>query len=388
MAGGGSHKAKRELEEARKSGVLPPEQDAKTGELINPHIPQFMAKAPWYLSQGEGPSLAHQRKAEEQRNSFGFETFYRRGEFAGQATTYRKGACKNCGSMTHKEKDCVERPRAVGAWKSGKDIAPDEMLPGGMQLDWDSKRDRWAGYDAAAHNETIARYEAAEEERKRVRAEIKAKELADEAAAKEAKKAARAERRASKKATRAARAVEMAAATAAASPSPAAPADAQAGHSSSDNGSSAGASSEAAAAAVPPAGATAEGKAAKARPDDDAATASDAGSVTDSDGGSGTDSDSDTDFSDSGGDDSDADVRERDSAALLQAEVKAAGTQKKMSVRNLRVREDTAKYLHNLDVNRCVASASTHVTLRLSQQTDAGLGFPRRQAPPFTNRHL
>jgi pre-mRNA-processing factor SLU7 len=140
-----SNRAKRDLEEARKSGVIPPEKDAATGELINPHIPEFMAKAPWYLNQA-GPGLGHQRKEEAQRNAFGFETFYRRGEFSGQASSYRKGACRNCGSMTHKEKDCVDRPRKVGAWKSNANIAPDEVLPGQLSLDWDSKRDRCAAF--------------------------------------------------------------------------------------------------------------------------------------------------------------------------------------------------------------------------------------------------
>ena len=30
-------------------------------------------------------------------------------------TKFRKGACSNCGAMTHKTKDCCERPRKKGA---------------------------------------------------------------------------------------------------------------------------------------------------------------------------------------------------------------------------------------------------------------------------------
>jgi hypothetical protein len=33
-----------------------------------------------------------------------------------------KGACANCGAMSHKTKDCTERPRKLGAKYTGKDI--------------------------------------------------------------------------------------------------------------------------------------------------------------------------------------------------------------------------------------------------------------------------
>jgi hypothetical protein len=43
----------------RKSGAIEPERDAE-GNEINPHIPQYMASAPWYLN-ASGPGLKHQK---------------------------------------------------------------------------------------------------------------------------------------------------------------------------------------------------------------------------------------------------------------------------------------------------------------------------------------
>ena len=88
--------------------------------------------------------------------------------------------------------------------------------------------------------------------------------------------------------------------------------------------------------------------AAKAAGGSDADTGSGSGSDSDS-GGSDSDSDSDSDGgSESGSDD---DVREKDTAGAEGQELRRFTTKTKMSVRNLRIREDTAKYLRNLDVN-------------------------------------
>ncbi|KAJ1440972.1 Pre-mRNA splicing Prp18-interacting factor [Sesbania bispinosa] len=109
-----------ELEEARKAGLAPAEVD-EDGKEINPHIPQYMSSAPWYLN-AERP-----------------------------ADKYRKGACGevsdlshyslSCGAMTHDAKSCMERPRKVGA--------------------------KWNGYDASTYARVIERYEARDEARKK-----------------------------------------------------------------------------------------------------------------------------------------------------------------------------------------------------------------------------
>ena len=44
---------------------------------------------------------------------------YDRGLKTEVALKFRKGACDNCGSMTHKRRDCMERPRKIGAKFTG-----------------------------------------------------------------------------------------------------------------------------------------------------------------------------------------------------------------------------------------------------------------------------
>ena len=80
MAAASDRRAKKDLDAARMRGDLPPEEDA-SGNKINPPIPEFMAKAPWYLAKDSGPSLAHQRLGKGGDESISaLEPLFRRGE--------------------------------------------------------------------------------------------------------------------------------------------------------------------------------------------------------------------------------------------------------------------------------------------------------------------
>ena len=65
--------------------------------------------------------------------------------------------------MTHKKRDCLERPRKVGAKFSGSNFAPDERLMPNLSLTFDGKRDRWNGYDNFAHQEVFDEFKKLEE---------------------------------------------------------------------------------------------------------------------------------------------------------------------------------------------------------------------------------
>ncbi|PSC70199.1 Pre-mRNA-splicing factor SLU7 [Micractinium conductrix] len=159
----------RELEEARKAGLAPAELDEE-GKEINPHIPSFMADAPWYLNSS-APSLKHQKNWKDQVTDE--MRWYDRGAKVFQAHKYRKGACENCGSISHKTKDCMERPRTKGAKLTNKNIAADDKIEDLQLKTFDAKRDRWNGYNGDEWVKQAERFEKVEA----VRAEIRRKEL-------------------------------------------------------------------------------------------------------------------------------------------------------------------------------------------------------------------
>nr|CAD7453371.1 unnamed protein product [Timema tahoe] len=161
----------KELEEARKAGTAPAAVDEE-GKDINPHIPQYISAAPWYFGS-KGPTLKHQRpQPEKQREYSRLDEWYKRGvDTSTVAIKFRKGACENCGALTHNKKDCMERPRKVGARFTGHGIAPDEFIQRDLSMDYDGKRDRWAGYDPSEHKAIIEEYQKVEEAKRQLRAE-------------------------------------------------------------------------------------------------------------------------------------------------------------------------------------------------------------------------
>lgn len=274
----------KELDEARKAGKIPAQKDEE-GRDINPHIPQYIAKAPWYLGQ-ERPSLKHQRfKAEEHGDIF---EWYKRGVKEERPMKFRKGACQNCGAVTHTSKACTERPRKVGAKYTGSNMCADEYITEPTKdLGFDGKRDRWAGYDASVYNKSVLRdYELADLERKR----RKANELQEQLRITKS-------RRKAKKLRKKLRKIE-------------APGiDGENEENDTDNSNT------------------------------------DIDSTSEGDHNSDTDTDSDTD--DEGVDDEDAKIRDFDTT---NAPVGTKDDRTRTTTRNLRIREDTAKYLFNLDV--------------------------------------
>ena len=182
-----SHKKVMDDKKKKQSGEIAPDVD-ENGKIINPHNPEFITRVPWYLGNS-GPTLKHHSLQKNENFLTMAETdllinekIARQKELKDSFVkpVYRKGACKNCGSMSHKDKDCVERPRSSkkAAWKTGLDIAPDDVtvrLTDHGKVSYDAKRDNWQGYNPAAYHDVIDKFQFAEQERLKYMQELKEK---------------------------------------------------------------------------------------------------------------------------------------------------------------------------------------------------------------------
>lgn len=127
-----------------------PAAPSAANKEANEYIPSFISKKPFYIGEDDDQNdyLEHQRLQKAQADQ---SKWYDRGKKTGPAATkFRKGACENCGAMTHKTKECLSRPRAKGAKWTGKNIQADEVIQD-VNMGWDAKRDRWNGYDASEY---------------------------------------------------------------------------------------------------------------------------------------------------------------------------------------------------------------------------------------------
>jgi pre-mRNA-processing factor SLU7 len=177
-----SYKDRQEERERKAAGELPPDIDEETGKIINPHNPEFITKVPWYLGES-GPTLKHHaaQKVDVELSMNDADALLAKKhqqqrilkKQSSKPTTFRRGACKNCGAMTHKEKDCVERPRSKKrtAAATNTTLSHDEAVLSLEQhgkVGYAAKRDKWQGYDVGQYAEVVKKFDVIDEERRKI----------------------------------------------------------------------------------------------------------------------------------------------------------------------------------------------------------------------------
>jgi pre-mRNA-processing factor SLU7 len=108
--------------------------------------PDYVRKQPWYFNTGD-ESVDHQKIAPfaaQRRTSL--SEFYHHGQSRErEVVKWKPGSCTNCGSTSHREADCTERPRRKNARISGESIAPKEVAEH-HDLSYDAKRDAYSNF--------------------------------------------------------------------------------------------------------------------------------------------------------------------------------------------------------------------------------------------------
>ncbi|KAK3695543.1 Pre-mRNA-splicing factor slu-7 [Podospora appendiculata] len=143
----------------------------------NIYIPSYISKQPFYVTGlDEQDSLQHQRaRKTADDDEKAAAALLLQGRKAGPARTkWVKGSCENCGAMGHKKKDCLERPRKVGAKFSGKDIQADRVIRD-VNLGYEAKRDVYQTYDPKQYKEVVDEYNLIEEARRQLQLQEAAK---------------------------------------------------------------------------------------------------------------------------------------------------------------------------------------------------------------------
>lgn len=109
------------------------------------HIPDFAKKVPFYYNNEKEGSLDHQKIAPyAQPVKSGLNEYYKHGTSKNTVNVvWKPGCCKNCGSNTHTEFECTERPRKLNARITGVSKAVPDMIQK-KELSYEAKRDNYA----------------------------------------------------------------------------------------------------------------------------------------------------------------------------------------------------------------------------------------------------
>lgn len=117
------------------------------GDISGASLPEYVRKQPWYFKTCDD-SIDHQRIAPfaEQPKS-AISTSWKKIQRKEEVVKWKPGCCKNCGSSTHKEQDCMERPKKRNAQVTGFGVTSREVTQHREQ-GYEAKRDQYANYDA------------------------------------------------------------------------------------------------------------------------------------------------------------------------------------------------------------------------------------------------
>ena len=123
-------------------------ENEEEGEISGAALPEYVRKQPWYFKT-DNESIDHQRiapYAEKKRTDL--SEFYRHGaNQKKEVGKWEPGCCKNCGSNTHTEQECTERPKRNNARVTGVGIARKDVAER-HDLSWEAKHDQFAQYSA------------------------------------------------------------------------------------------------------------------------------------------------------------------------------------------------------------------------------------------------
>lgn len=119
------------------------------GDVSGASLPEYVRKQPWYFNT-DNTSIDHQRIApfaEQPKCSIDSDNV-RKIQKKQEIVKWKPGCCKNCGSSSHKEQDCLERPKKRNAQITGIGIATRrEVSSHRVEQSYEAKRDQYANYD-------------------------------------------------------------------------------------------------------------------------------------------------------------------------------------------------------------------------------------------------